>query len=148
MLHYAGTGLSGIFSLYTGRLLYECLSQGAGLLTQVEKAQKVQGVACSVVFEVVKPCICWQWPYLLPSSFLAEEILSQYEKGRSDARQQCKNTAIMAILFFSASQTVRGEAELVHPQLSKLLKSILYDYRHDFWNGKTSKCGNDRDRQT
>lgn len=31
-------------------------------------------------FEVMKPCICWRRPYLLPSSFLVEEILSQYEK--------------------------------------------------------------------
>lgn len=43
-----------------------------------------------------------------------------------------KNTAIRAILFFTASKTLRGEAELVHPQLSKLLKSILYGYRQDF----------------
>lgn len=43
---------------------------------------------------------------------------------------------------------MRREVELVHLQLSKLLKSIVYGYRHDFWNGETSKCGSDRDRQT
>lgn len=80
----------------------------------------------------MKPCICWQGPYLPPSS-----LLSQY-----------KEEAIGAALFFTASLMLRGEAELVHPQLSKLVKSILYGYRNDFWNGKTSKCGNDRDRQT
>lgn len=40
---------------------------------------------------------------------------------------------------------LRKEADLVHPQLNKLLKSILYDYRRDFFNGKTSKHGNERD---
>lgn len=38
---------------------------------------------------------------------------------------------------------LRREADLVHPQLNKLLKSILYDYRRDFFNGKTSKHGNE-----
>lgn len=36
---------------------------------------------------------------------------------------------------------LRREADLVHPQLNKLLKSIL----RDFFNGKSSKHGNDRD---
>lgn len=43
---------------------------------------------------------------------------------------------------------LRREADLVHPQLNKLLKSILYDYRRDFFNLKkttTSKHGNERD---
>lgn len=38
------------------------------------------GRAVRCASEVMKPCICWRHPYLLPSSFLAEEILSQYEK--------------------------------------------------------------------
>lgn len=42
-----------------------------------------------------------------------------------------KNTATKTILFGSATVTLRKEVDLVHPQLSKLLKSILYGYKHD-----------------
>lgn len=93
-------------------------------------------------------CIVWGYEtlYLLTgalsssSIFLDGGILEQYEEE--------EHTAFRSTLFFTASQMQRGEAELVHLQLSKLLKSILYSYRHEFWNEKTSKCGNDKERQT
>lgn len=54
------------------------------VMTQVEKVQT--GQACA--FEVMKPCICWRQPYLLPSSSSVEEILSQYEK---EGQMLCNN---------------------------------------------------------
>lgn len=75
-----------------------------------------------------------------PFIFLDGGILEQYEEE--------EHTAFRSALFFTASRMLRREAEVVHLQLSKLLKSILYSYRHEFWNEKTSKCGNDKDRQT
>lgn len=81
--------------------------------------------------EVMKHCVCRQPLSLLPSSILAEQILSQCEKEGQMVSNSIKNTATRTILFGSASVTLRREVDLVHPQLSKLLKSVLYGYKHD-----------------
>lgn len=41
---------------------------------------RIHGTWQALCFVVMKPCICWQQPNLLPSPFLVEEILWQYEK--------------------------------------------------------------------
>lgn len=121
---------------------FGCRASGPG----VENTQKW---TCYLLYiEVMKHYICWQVTYVLPSSVLAEEILSQCKK---EGQMVCKNvtkTAIRSILRLSAFVTERREVDLVHPQLSKLLKSVLYGHKHEFWNGKSPKCGNDRHGQT
>lgn len=49
-------------------------------------------------------------------------LLKQY-RGRTEALREFKNTATWTASFITAFQMLREEAELVAPQLSKLLKS-------------------------
>lgn len=98
------------------------------------------GLTCT---EVMKPDICWQLPYLLPPSLWVEEILFQHEKeGQmlNNNEMGGKNSYQNGFIPLCISVTEKGsKADLVRPQLSKLLKSFWYDFGRDFWNGKTRK---------